>query len=169
MELDAKDRTLINRLQEGLPLVEQPWQEIANELGMMPEEVLLRLGRLKQEGMIRRLGGVFNPSRLGYSGRLYALEVKEELFYATAEVVNSNKGVTHNYRRRCRLNMWFTLSTRTEEERIGILSSIQEAAGGIHIYEFPAEKLFKLKVFMNMEKERGTERNDRRYGPEDHS
>ncbi|MNN77386.1 hypothetical protein D3C81_1938420 [compost metagenome] len=119
--------------------------------------------------MIRRLGGVFNPSMLGYKGKLYALEVKEELFYTTAEVVNRHKGVTHNYRRRSRLNMWFTLSTRTEEECTGILRSIKEAAGGSRIYEFPAEKVFKLKVFMNMEEERSGEWNDRRYGSADYS
>lgn len=153
MKLDVKDRILLNRLQEGLPLVKQPWNEVAEELEMLPEEVLRRLERLKQDGMIRRVGGVFNPSRLGYIGRLYALGVKEELFYNTAAVVNSNKGVTHNYRRRSRLNMWFTLSTRTEEERIDILESIQEAAGGARIYEFPSEQVFKLKVFMNMEEQ----------------
>ncbi|MNC78841.1 hypothetical protein D3C75_1311580 [compost metagenome] len=65
--------------------------------------------------------------------------------------------------------MWFTLSTRTEEERIGILQLIQEAAGGNRIYEFPAEKVFKLKVFMNMEEGRSCEWNDRRYGSADYS
>ncbi|RCX22691.1 AsnC family transcriptional regulator [Fontibacillus phaseoli] len=162
MDLDAKDRALLNRLQEGLPLVKLPWEKIADDLDMPVQEVLQRAGRLKQDGMIRRVGGIFNPAKLGFSGRLYAMEVKEELFYDVAAVVNSFKGVTHNYRRRNRLNMWFTLSARTEEERAGILESIREAAGKAKIYEFPAEQMYKLKVFLNMEEQQGVGEGD--YG-----
>ncbi|WP_334071325.1 MULTISPECIES: hypothetical protein [Paenibacillus] len=164
MELDAKDRVLLNRVQEGLPLVKLPWENIAEELNMPVQEVLQRMGRLTEEGMIRRVGGIFNPTKLGFSGRLYAMEVKEELFYDVAAVVNSFKGVTHNYRRRSRLNMWFTLSARTEEERAGILGEIREAAGQAKIFEFPAERMYKLKVFFNMEEqERGGEGDFGRY------
>ncbi|AIQ13037.1 siroheme decarboxylase subunit beta [Paenibacillus durus] len=151
MELDAKDRKLLNRVQIELPLVRHPWKTIAEELGLQQEDVLLRLERLKKEGFIRRIGGVFNPAGLGFRGCLYAMTVREELFYQTAAVVNSFKGVTHNYRRRSRLNMWFTLTSRTEEERGAILEAISEAAGGPRLYEFPSEQIFKLKVFLNME------------------
>ncbi|WP_435924769.1 siroheme decarboxylase subunit alpha [Paenibacillus sp. DYY-L-2] len=150
-ELEAKDRALLNRLQEGLPLVERPWDALGGELGMAGDEVIRRLAKLKEEGLVRRVGGVFNPSKLGFSGRLYAMAVPEELFYDVAAVVNGYKGVTHNYRRQSRLNMWFTLSARSEEERSGILSSIRDAAGGAGIYEFPAERMYKLNVFLNME------------------
>ncbi|WP_410767907.1 Lrp/AsnC family transcriptional regulator [Fontibacillus sp. BL9] len=162
MELDAKDRALLNRLQEGLPLVKLPWDQIAGDLDMPVPEVLQRTGRLKEDGMIRRVGGIFNPAKLGFSGRLYAMEVNEDLFYDVAAVVNSFKGVTHNYRRRSRLNMWFTLSAQTEEERAGILESIREAAGQAKIYEFPAEQMYKLKVFLNMEEQQRVSEGD--YG-----
>ncbi len=128
---------------------------------MKTEEVLHRMQKLSEEGMIRRVGGVFNPAKLGFSGRLYAMEVKEELFYDTAAVVNSFKGVTHNYRRRSRLNMWFTLSARTEEERMEILQSISNAANQARIYEFPAEQMYKLNVFMNLEEHKEGRENGR--------
>lgn len=151
MDLDSNDRKLLNRLQIGLPLVRRPWNAIAEELELRQEDVLQRLERLKKEGFIRRIGGVFNPTGLGFRGCLYAMAVREELFYQTAAVVNRYRGVTHNYRRRSRLNMWFTLTSRTEEERGAILETIREAAGGPLLYEFPSEQLFKLKVFLNME------------------
>ncbi len=47
--------------------------------------------------------------------------------------------------------MWFTLTSRTAEERGAILETIREAAGRPLLYEFPSEQLFKLKVFLNME------------------
>ncbi|MFD1774731.1 AsnC family transcriptional regulator [Paenibacillus rhizophilus] len=151
MELDVKDRKLLNRLQIELPLVRHPWRLIAEELEIQQEDVLERLERLKKEGFIRRIGGIFNPAGLGFKGCLYAMRVEESLFYPTAAVVNSFRGVTHNYRRHSRLNMWFTLTARTEEERGAILEAIREAAGRPQLYEFPAEQVFKLKVFLNME------------------
>ncbi|WP_051459265.1 siroheme decarboxylase subunit beta [Paenibacillus zanthoxyli] len=151
MELDALDRKLLNRLQIELPLVRHPWSTVAEELGLHQDEMLLRLKKLKEEGFIRRIGGVFNPAALGFRGCLYAMTVREELFYQTAAVVNSFSGVTHNYRRRSRLNMWFTLSSRTDEERGAILETICEAAGRPRLYSFPSEQIFKLKVFLNME------------------
>lgn len=117
MDLDSNDRKLLNRLQIGLPLVRRPWNAIAEELELRQEDVLQRLERMKKEGFIRRIGGVFNPAGLGFRGCLYAMAVREELFYQTAAVINRYRGVTHNYRRRSRLNMWFTLTSRTEEER----------------------------------------------------
>ncbi|WP_410511314.1 hypothetical protein PaeBR_14550 [Paenibacillus sp. BR2-3] len=151
MKLDVTDRILLNRLQVEIPLVTQPWRVVAEELGIQQEEVLQRLESLKNQGVIRRIGGVFNPAGLGYTGRLYAMQVAEDRFYTTAAVVNSYKGVTHNYRRRNWLNMWFTLTARTEEERRAMLEPIREAAGNTQLYEFPAEQVFKLKLFLNME------------------
>ncbi|AHV97526.1 Lrp/AsnC family transcriptional regulator [Paenibacillus sabinae] len=151
MELDVKDRKLLNRLQIELPLVSHPWRLIAEELELRQEEVLHKLERLKNEGYIRRIGGVFNPARLGYKGCLYAMRVEEARYYQAAAVVNSFKGVTHNYRRDGWLNMWFTLTARTAAEREAILEPIREAAGRPKLYEFPAEQVFKLKVFLNME------------------
>ncbi len=151
MKLDALDRALLNRLQARIPLTAEPWRTVGEELGLAPGEVLERLKGLKKQGVIRRVGGVFNPAGLGFAGRLYAMEVEESRFYEAAAVVNGFKGVTHNYRRRHRLNMWFTLSARSEEEREAILGPIREAAGNPRLYEFPSEQVFKLNVFLNME------------------
>lgn len=153
MPLDLADKKLLNRLQIGLPLVKRPWDSIEDELQLQYEDIRKRLERLQQKGIIRRIGGVFNPSALGYRGCLYAMEVDESRFAHTAAVVNRFKGVTHNYRRRNRLNMWFTLSSRFEEERTAILSEIGEAAGHTGIYAFPTKRVFKLRVFLNMEEQ----------------
>ena len=41
--MDELDRQLINRLQHGLPLVRQTWQQVAEELHSHPSELLDRL------------------------------------------------------------------------------------------------------------------------------
>ncbi|WP_081756859.1 AsnC family transcriptional regulator [Gorillibacterium massiliense] len=152
MSMDLVDRQLLNILQEGLPLTEYPYHDIAHSMGLSPDEVLDRLDRLKQSGYIRRIGGILNPAKIGYTSRLYAMEVPEERFRAAAEVVNGFRGVTHNYRRNGRLNMWFTLSAANEEDRISTIATILAHSGTDRIYDFPAERIFKLNVFFDMEK-----------------
>jgi len=158
VDLDAKNVLVLNRLQQGIPLVERPWLAIAEDLKLGEEEVIHTLAKLEGIGIIRRIGGVFNPRKLGYEVRLYAMQVEDDLFYRVADVVNSFQTVTHNYRREGRLNMWFTLAARTEKERENMLGLIRAAAGNTRLYEFPAEQVYKLNVFWNMDAKKGESR-----------
>lgn len=149
--MDTIDRNLLNMVQKGIPIAEHPFHILAKELEIEPEEVVLRLENLKKEGYIRRIGGVFNSAKMGYSSMLFAMEVPEELFYETAGVINEYDGVTHNYRRSNRLNMWFTLTSSDVDERNRIIDYIQKRTGINKIFMFPAEKHFKLEVFFDMD------------------
>jgi DNA-binding Lrp family transcriptional regulator len=160
VDLGAKDVLVLNRLQEGIPLVERPWLAIAEEMKLGEEEVIRTLAKLEATGIIRRIGGIFNPRKLGYEVRLYAMQVKDELFYSVANVVNSFQNVTHNYRREGRLNMWFTLAARTDEERENMLGIIRITAGNTMLYEFPAEQVYKLNVFWNIDSKKRTDQNE---------
>ena len=44
-ELDAIDRAIVNRLQDGFPICEHPYAAVADELGMGEQELLDRLGQ----------------------------------------------------------------------------------------------------------------------------
>jgi DNA-binding Lrp family transcriptional regulator len=94
--MEKIDKKILDRLQKGLKLEASPFQKIAVELGIEAEELLQRVKRLKKDGYIRRLGGVFRSSRLGYKSTLVALELEEENFYQVAEIINQHPGVTHN-------------------------------------------------------------------------
>lgn len=150
-ELDAMDRRLLNLMQRGLPLTEDPYGQIALDLEIDPDEVLERLARLRTRGFIRRIGAVLNPSRLGYTSGLYALEVPEERYEATVRLINAYPGVTHNYRRNSRLNLWFTLSAPSGEEKARILDRILQVSQAGQVYDFPSEQVFKLNVYLDME------------------
>ncbi len=155
--MEKIDKKILDRLQTGLKLKTSPFQKIAAELGIEAEELLQRIEKLKKEGYIRRLGGVFRSSRLGYKSTLIALEVEEENFYQVAEIINQHSGVTHNYRRDHQLNLWFTLSTASELERENFLAQIKALPGVKELYQLPKEKFFKLNVFFKMEEEAGDE------------
>ncbi len=64
--IDEVDRRIILATQAGLPLARRPYQLIAAELGLEPEDVMRRLRRMLANGVIRRIGVVPNHYALGY-------------------------------------------------------------------------------------------------------
>jgi len=64
--VDATDRRLLAAIQSGLPLVARPYQEIAARVGITESEVIMRLSRLQEIGVIRRLGIVVRHHEVGY-------------------------------------------------------------------------------------------------------
>lgn len=149
--MDAIDRKLINRLQEGLPIEKDPYKIISLELGIDGEELLSRIEVLKNTGYIRRIGGIFDNRAMGYTSVLVGAKVPKEIFYEAVSDINKFDGVTHNYRRDGDLNMWFTLSSKDNETRKALLISLKEKFGIEEIYEFDNLKNFKLRVFFDME------------------
>ncbi len=65
--LDAIDRRLIVATQGGLPRVSRPYDVVADQLGIEVGEVLRRLQRMLDDGVIRRIGAVPNHYALGYT------------------------------------------------------------------------------------------------------
>ena len=63
-----------------------------------------------------------------------------------AEVVNRYPGVTHNYLRRHRFNVWFTLIAESAARLNEILAEISAAAEVAEILSLPAQEVFKIKV-----------------------
>lgn len=146
VELDHLDRDLLNIVQSGLPVAPEPYRELAESLGTTEEDIISRLGRLIEGGVIRRLGGIFDSRGLGYTGTLCAMKVPREKIGAVAEVVNGYRGVTHNYLRNHEYNMWFTLLVPDKKEIDRVLEEIKKRTGIHDLISLPALKLFKIRV-----------------------
>lgn len=147
----AIDMKLINRLQEGLPLEEDPYRGIGEDLGLRRSDVLDRIKSLMQTGYIRRVGGTFDSQKMGYSSVLIGAHVPEPVFEAVARYVNTLRGVTHNYRRSGQLNMWFTFCTENPGEKEDLFEQLETYFGITEVYAFPNVRNFKLHVFFDME------------------
>lgn len=66
MPIDAIDRQIIQATQAGLPLVAEPYQAMAEQLGMSAQEVMQRMQIMLDNGVIRRIAAVPNHYQLGY-------------------------------------------------------------------------------------------------------
>jgi len=146
LPLDDIDRDILNQIQSDFPITPRPYRTIAEELGLTEEEVLKRVYRLKETGIIRRIGGNFAPEKLGFVSTLCAAKVPEDKISQFAEIVNRYPGVTHNYRRENKFNIWFTFIAPSMEEINTSLKQIAAETGVTDILNLPATRVFKIRA-----------------------
>lgn len=144
--MDEKDKQLINLIQENFPVTPSPFSDIAARLGCDEPEVIARVRRLKEEGVIRRLGAVFDLRKLGFTSTLCAARIPADRVADFAGVVNALSAVTHNYRRNHAYNLWFTLITPGEEELRKTLAEIKAQTGIDDVLSLPAVRTFKINA-----------------------
>ncbi len=145
-QLDEKDREILQMLQNGFPLVSEPFKAIGDKLWIDEHAVISRIVRLIQNGVVRYVGPFFDSRKLGYKGCLAAIDVPVERIEEVAAVINRFDEVTHNYLRDGSPNMWFTLITNSPERQQEILNVIKAETGIKEIMIFSSKKYFKVKV-----------------------
>jgi len=143
--LDAIDRTILNRLQDDLPVSERPYAEVAAELGIAEAELIARLEALLARRVLTRFGPLYDAERLGGAFSLVAMAVPEARFDDVAELVNAYPEVAHNYRREHELNMWFVLATE-QPEAIARINAEIAARTGLPVYDMPKEAEYHLRL-----------------------
>ena len=144
--MDEPDRKILNAIQSDFPITERPYEALGRQFGLSEEEVLQRVKRLKEEGIIRRIGGNFHSSKLDFRSTLCAAKVPEEKIESFVKVVNRHPGVTHNYLRNHEFNVWFTFIAPSFEAIEHSLKEISDITGVREVYSLPAVRMFKIKV-----------------------
>lgn len=150
MEFSEKEALVLNRVQKGIPGVSEPFLVIAGETGLAEDEVIETVSRLKENKVIRNISGIFEGKRLGYFLSLVAFEVPAGKVDAAARIISSHPGVSHNYLRNHRYNIWFTLAEESEVEFHRTVSILASKAGADDFLVMRNEKLLKIGVFLNI-------------------
>ncbi|WP_319778791.1 AsnC family transcriptional regulator [Maridesulfovibrio sp.] len=148
-EFDELDCRILNILQTDFPLCSHPYAEIGKRLGITEEDALSRVTLMRENGTIRRIGANFDAARLGWVSTLCAANVAAELMNNFVEVVNAQSGVTHNYLRSNKFNIWFTLTSPSRDAEAATLESITQKTG-VKILNLPASRLVKVRVDFKM-------------------
>ena len=141
--IDALDRAIINRLQDGVAVCEHPFEALRLELGMNEQDLLARLERLLATGVLSRLGPMFNVERMGGEFTLCAMAVPRERFDEVAREVNAFPEVAHNYQREHGYNMWFVLATSSSRDTDETLGTIEQRTG-IEVLRLPKIEEFHV-------------------------
>jgi len=142
--MDSIDKKILNIIQKDFPVMAEPFKAVAEKLGLGEDDVLRRIKKLKDQGIIRRIGAVFDSKKMGFVSTLCAARVPEEKLKAFVEVVNSYAGVTHNYRRSHEYNVWFTFIAPDKETLEESLAEIRDRTGITDIISMSAARTFKI-------------------------
>ncbi|MGV7929889.1 MAG: hypothetical protein AB2L13_13485 [Spirochaetota bacterium] len=145
----AEER-IINRIQEDIPLAVEPFRLIADELSIEESELLETVARLKEKRIVRNISAIFNAHRLGYHSSLVAMSVDEGDVEGAVEIINAHPGVSHNYLRDHRFNIWFTLAVDAAtslEETAAVLARHCRATDHLILRN---EKLYKIGFMLRM-------------------
>jgi len=105
--LDPLDLALIQATQGGLPLVPRPYHAIGEGLGVSGEEVMQRLRRMRERGLIRRIAAVPNHYAIGYCANgMSVWDVPDSRVDELGRQVGALPCVSHCYRRPRHLPDW---------------------------------------------------------------
>lgn len=145
LELDEVDKGLINCLQDGLDLVEEPYREIAKKFRLSQPELFDRIQRLLDMGIFSRFGPMFDADKMGGKFCLCAMKVPLVRYDEVTEIVNGHDEVAHNYKRDHKLNMWFVIGSDRQEAIEEVASKI-ESETGLEVLLFPKEREFFISL-----------------------
>jgi len=101
MMVDQTDMRLLLEIADGLPLAVRPYQVVAGRLRLSEADVITRLRRLCDIGVIRRLGVIVRHHELGYRANAMAVwDVPDDMVDEMGRMVAARPEVTLCYRRR---------------------------------------------------------------------
>ena len=137
--MDALDRAIVNRLQEGFPVCDSPYLVVAREFGVSEGELLIRVARMLGTGVLTRFGPLYRADRMGGAFTLAAISVPQGDIERVAGIVNAMPEVGHNYLREHAFNMWFVLATEHADDMDEVIARI-ELRTGYAVLNLPKER-----------------------------
>ena len=146
MKIDETDKKILNHIQSRFPVHSRPYDVLARQLGMSGEEIWERINRLRSNGLIRRIGAIFDSSKLGFFSSLVGVKVEPVFLEKTAKKINELSGITHHYQRDDEFNLWFTLTAKDLRVIDQTIQKVKGWDGVIDILNLPAIRTFKIKV-----------------------
>ena len=148
--VDAAERPLIAALQEGFPLVRQPFSALGRATGMRAGELTRTLGRWLEEGVARRIGVVVRHRRLGYEANAMVVwDAPDAAVSRIGAAIAVEDYVTLCYRRPRRLLAWpYNLFCMIHgRERAAVQQQIGLLRGKPGLADLPYEVLFSRRCF----------------------
>jgi DNA-binding Lrp family transcriptional regulator len=151
--LNETDRKLLELLQEGFPIVAQPWKEISGKLCLSENDLITRLKQFHENGIIHKIGPILDGRKIGLAAAtLVAIKVPKNKIDFVVRIVNEYNSVSHNYEREHEYNIWFTIAASNTEQLTCILEEIKQKIGikQDDILNLPTTNRFKINVRLQL-------------------
>jgi len=149
-QLGELERRLVMALQEGLPLFIRPFQVLASRVGCEESEVLERIARWCEEGVIKRFGVVVRHHELGYTANaMLVQDIPDAAVSAVGETLAREPGVTLCYQRpRVQPDWPYNLFCMIHgQERGEVEAKIAELRERLELSSYAHDTLFSLTRF----------------------
>ena len=146
MKLSLKDKKILTALRQGLPITKRPYKILAQRLNSSEDYVYRRVRLLKKNNFIRYIGPRYNLSALGFKATLVAIRAPKTKIKKITQFLNRQNNITHNYLRKDNLNIWFTLSYKTNSQKVKLIKILQEGFKIERIFDFLPKKRVKLNL-----------------------
>jgi len=150
MELSELEQTVVEQLTEGLPLVSEPYREIADNIGSSCLEVRICVQRLQDQGVLNRFGVIVNHRALGYrANAMVVWDVPDDLLHQVAPALAKQDCVTLCYRRPRRAPDWpYNLFTMIHgRNQHAVEQQVAEIADKLTLTNLPHDILFSPQCF----------------------
>ncbi len=146
--MDAVDKHLLKSIQDGIPIVSEPFKHIAEELELSEGEVLRRLNNLMKEGVIRRFGASIGHRVIGITANaMCTWNVPDEKVEEVGAIMAGFPDVTHCYERPrfedWKYNLYTMVHAYSREECEKVAKEISIATGIKDYRILFSEKEFK--------------------------
>ncbi len=150
------DVALVRELQEDLPLVDRPFQVIADRLGVTEDELFRHLQRLRAVGRMRRVAGILYHRQAGFKANPMAVwAVPPERIEKVGRIMASFSAVSHCYQRPTYPDWPYSIFTmihgRSARECEEVIRAMAEATGVTEyrlLYSSKEYKKVRLRLFV---------------------
>ncbi|HOI12501.1 MAG TPA: Lrp/AsnC family transcriptional regulator [Methanoculleus sp.] len=133
--MDEIDRELLRLTQDGIGFEERPFLHAAKRLRISEEEVVARLGRLVEAGIVRRFGTRINPRKADLmANAMVVWSVPPDRIAGIGAAMAESPDVTHCYERRTipgrwEYNLYTVLHCGDKEDALRRVAALSRAAG----------------------------------------
>jgi siroheme decarboxylase len=148
--IDSIDQKLIALIQNGLPLSDRPYAEIADQLELSENEVIARISNLREKGLIKRFGVVVRHHELGYKeNAMIVWDIPDDQVHDIANTIKSYSFITLCYRRARQLpewhyNLYCMIHGKSRDE---VMLLLNEMLDNNNWHDFDYDVLFSKRRF----------------------
>jgi len=106
--MDNINLKVLRATEDGIPLINEPFVEVAKKIGISEDEVITRLKKLKNNGTVKRFGTSINHRKLGAVAKAVVVvwKIPQNLVKTVGSHMSTFNVVTHCYIRQTIPGKW---------------------------------------------------------------